>query len=358
MTTELTWGLVIATYNRAAILPTCIKYAVEQTRKPSEIVIVDASDDWQAICDRIANEILVHHPDIRFTYVPAEIKSASCQRNQGIELATVDVLFMIDDDTFLYPDCAEKVMRVYEADPKGKIKGVQPALALSAPCGASVTDSQKAVVVSREEASNFDPIRRWVWRNIFLMDHKIMWIPYSGDYVYHELPEAVQKMNVYQTETLHGCRMTFRREIIRQEKFEPLLLAWSAAEDIDASHRVSYHGALVEVPEAEAYHFHSGTGRVPRYNATALHVLNQALYLRRNSNNLVRDRARFFRLMLRRVVAELFKDTLSRRWSLPQVRGILSGLRHAAGVFDRSLEELEQWYPALQKKVLYQESSS
>lgn len=352
MTTRLTWGLVIATYNRAAILPTCIKHAIEQTRKPSEIVIVDASDDWEKTRDLIFKEILVHYPEIPATYIPANIKSLTCQRNQGIELATADVLFMIDDDTFLYPDCAEKVMRVYEADPDGKIKGVQPALALSSPSEIRVEDSQKDVVVSREQASSLGSLQRWIWKNVFLMDHKVMWIPYSGDYPYHQLPEAVGQMNVYQTETLHGCRMTFRRDAIRQEQFEPLLLSWAAAEDIDASHRVSYHGALVEVPDAAAYHYHSASGRISRYKATALHVLNQALFLKRNSNNLARDRVRFFALMLRRVLAEFFKDTLSRRWSLPQVRGILLGLRYAPSVFDRSMTELEQWYPALQKNVL------
>lgn len=352
MTPRLTWGLVIATYNRAAILPVCIKHAVEQTRKPSEIVIVDASDDWEKTRDQVFKDILVHYPEMPATYIPSTIKSLTCQRNQGIELATADVLFMIDDDTVLYPDCAEKVMRVYEADPEGKIKGVQPALARSAPSDITVADTQKNVVVPREQASSLGSLQRWIWKHVFLMDHAAMWIPYRGDYPYHNLPEAVQRMNVYQTEALHGCRMTFRRDAIRQEPFEPLLLSWSAAEDIDASHRVSYHGALVEVPEAEAYHFHSASGRISRDKATALHVLNQALFLKRNSNNLARDRARFFALMLRRVFAELFKDTLSRRWSLPQVRGILLGLRHAPSVFDRSIAELEQWYPALQKNVL------
>ena len=38
---RLTWALVIATYQRAHILPRCLRLAVQQTRLPTEIIVVD-----------------------------------------------------------------------------------------------------------------------------------------------------------------------------------------------------------------------------------------------------------------------------------------------------------------------------
>jgi glycosyltransferase involved in cell wall biosynthesis len=144
MTTPLTWGLTIATYNRADCLRTCVALAVAQTRPPSEVVIVDASDDWSKARDTILSEIAADNPAVRWTYQQARVRSLTHQRNQALDQTTADVLFLIDDDSFMFDDCAAEIMAIYEADPEGKIAGVSATLADNAP-GASSSPAREPV---------------------------------------------------------------------------------------------------------------------------------------------------------------------------------------------------------------------
>lgn len=354
MVRSLTWGLVVATYNREKILPTCLKLAVNQTRPPSEIIIVDASDQWEETRDRISTEIAAYHPQICWAYVAAHTRSSTHQRNQGIRLATADVLFLFDDDTFMYPMCAEEIMRVYEADPEERVKGVQAAAMDVPPSELQVSDTKKKVGWSTQQVSRLGAIQRLLWKHLLLMDMDQLWIPYDRDYPNREIPTAVQQLDTHPVHIMAGYRMTFRREVLLAEPFEPLLLYYAMAEDADASYRISRHGALVEADNAKAHHFNSGSGRLSRYQVSALSGLNQALFLRKNSDHLIRSQVQFYQLISRRLVAEWLKDTLSRRWSLPQVRGLLTALRYSLPIFTMKIEQLKAWYPSLQRKLLQQ----
>lgn len=347
---QLSWGAVIATYQREKILPTCLQLAAAQTRKPLEIIVVDSSDNWQATRDRVLAEVAAEHNQIRWVYVAAEQRSSALQRNQGIRLAEADVLFLLDDDSFLYPDCAEQIMQIYEADRAGKVQGIQAALADLSP--AAVTDVQKVVGWSSSQVSQFGKLKNWIWKHLFLMNVDVLCIPYNQTFPQHELPEALQQFQLYPVKILHGCRMTFRRPVLAAELFEPLLLYYAMCEDMDLSYRVSRHGALVEASGAKLYHFHSGSGRVSRYTVSALSALNQALFLKKNSDNLRRDCLRFYILTARRLLAEFLKDALSRRWTLPQLRGLLTALWYSVPLFAMSPQALETWYPNLQKQIL------
>ncbi len=119
----LTWALVVATKDRIEALRVCVEHAVSQSRPPAEVIIVDASADWQNHRDEIAT--LAAKSGVPCTCLQAARPSAAFQRNQGIEAATADILFLIDDDSFLYPDAADQVLQLYEADSKGEVAGIQ-----------------------------------------------------------------------------------------------------------------------------------------------------------------------------------------------------------------------------------------
>jgi len=106
------WALVISTYNRKDVLLRCINTALTQTVPPAEVIVVDASADWEANREQVERAVAPSHPRVKFEYREARQKRLPAQRNQGIELATADVLFMIDDDSLMYPDCAEEILRV------------------------------------------------------------------------------------------------------------------------------------------------------------------------------------------------------------------------------------------------------
>ncbi|MFM7425766.1 MAG: glycosyltransferase family 2 protein [Elainella sp.] len=349
---QLSWGVVVATYQREKILPTCLKLAATQTRTPLEIIVVDSSDNWQTTHDLVMAELAANHPEIRWVYVAAEQRSSALQRNQGISLATADVLFLLDDDSFMYPDCAEQIMQIYEADRGSKVQGIQAALADRSPTAAPLDDVQKVTGWSNSQIPQSSKLKNWLLKHLFLMNVDVLTIPYNQTFPQHELPAAVQAFNIYPVQILHGCRMTFRRAALAVELFEPLLLYYAMCEDMDLSYRVSRHGALLEAVEAKLYHFHSGSGRLSRYQVSALSSLNQALFLKKNSDNLSRDQRRFYLLTARRILAEFLKDSLSRRWTLPQMRGLFIAIRYAVPLFALSPQKLETWYPELQRRIL------
>lgn len=356
MTVEksLSWGLVIATYQREKILPLCLKLAVEQTRKPTEIIIIDASNNWENTRDKVLTEIASINSAIRWVYTFAEHASSTLQRNQGLQIATADVVFLLDDDSLMYPTCADEIMRVYEADIDCMVKGVQAEAVDSPPSDIVVSDSRKQTGWSGKWSSYgiIGFFQRFFWKHLFLMDTGILFLPYDGDFPKHQIPAAVKKLNVQPVELFQGYRMTFRRDVVLQELFEPLLRYYAAGEDLDTSHRVSRHGSLVVALDAKLHHFQSATGRLPRFKVSALSALNQALCLRKHSNDLKRNSQLFYRLMARRIFAEFLKDALSRRWSLPQARGLLVALKYSHKLFALPDQELGEWYTGFQHEFL------
>ncbi|MDX2244402.1 MAG: glycosyltransferase [Leptolyngbyaceae cyanobacterium bins.302] len=350
MNQSLTWALVVATYQREKILPQCLKLAVEQSRPPAEVIVVDASENWESTRDRVFAEIASTTPHIRWVYVSANQRGLPLQRNQGIDLSTADILFLLDDDSLMYPDCAEQIMKIYEADSEHQVMGVQASLSDAMPSEMEVQDSTKPVGWKQNQWTvNVSGIQHFVWKHIFLMNNEVTCIPYYGDFPHYEVPEALIRLNTYFARIFHGCRMTFRRDVIVKERFEPLLLYYALNEDMDASYRVSAHGMLLEAGNAKLHHFQSNSGRLSRYIVTTLSSLNQAVCVQRYSNDRQRDRVRFYILTTRRILAEFFKDGLSRRWTFPQLRGVLTAFRYAPIIFSSSSEELAEWYPQFQK---------
>ncbi|MEO0931708.1 MAG: glycosyltransferase family A protein, partial [Pseudomonadota bacterium] len=117
----LSWTLTICTYNRPHFLIETLRHAVAQTRCPAEIVVVDASDAWEEHKAKVEDTFSADWQDIRLVYKPATVRSLTFQRNQALRLATSDIVFSLDDDIYLFPDAAQRVMDVYQADTRQEI---------------------------------------------------------------------------------------------------------------------------------------------------------------------------------------------------------------------------------------------
>ena len=123
----LTWALAIATYNRPEALRRSVLCALEQTRPPCEIIIVDSSPSQPSSQQDIQDLVLQSGANVRVHYLRSPIAQQTIQRNLAIDASSAEVLFMIDDDAYMYPGCAEKVMTVFEADAGKQIAAVGPA---------------------------------------------------------------------------------------------------------------------------------------------------------------------------------------------------------------------------------------
>lgn len=274
---------------------------------------------------------------------------------QNIDLATTDVVFLIDDDSLMFPDCADEVMRVYEADSQGMISSVAISESSLIPGDAPIQDDQKSVGYSRKMRNILqgNAAFQWFWRKVLLMDICELWIPYDGKFPEHNLPIETKAVNIEPIVLCRGCQMTFRRDIITRELFDSSLRYYAVTEDLDAINRVTRSGSLVLAEDAYLHHFSSSGGRFPRFLVSALSILNQACFLRKHSSDLGRDQYKFYWLSCRRIFADFIKDGLSGRFSFPQVRGDVYAAFQAQNIFQiADVSELDNIYPKMQKEIL------
>ncbi len=344
---RLTWDLVIATYKREEILPRCLRLAAGQTRAPARVIVVDASPGWEATRAQVMGEIAPAFPGIEWRYDKAERASSAAQRNQGLRLATADVVFYIDDDSLLYPDCAEIIMSVYESDREGKVAGVSMIEVGTTPEDAARPGAgAPRTVTPSESGSRFrDAIRR-------VLKADEIFVPYDAAFPDHGVPESVRGMEVGARQTMTGNRVTYRREFAVREPFEEMLARYAAGEDSDQSYRVSRHGALLTAFEAKMFHVGSPGGRMPPRVTTSLGAMNPLVLTRLHCSDPARKQRETASLLRRRLLIEAIKDVTKRQLSFPRARGILDALRNLPRVYAMSEGELREWYPEFQTALI------
>jgi len=327
---KLKYSIIIATYNRPDAVITAIGCAVRQSIKPNQIIIVDATPDFDKQKNYVSEQTDIPE-DINFIYEKAEMASSANQRNQGIQLLSenIDVVFFIDDDSFMYDDCAEKVLSIYQLDNNNEIAGVQAGLATVAPSlheQQAQTIKQKRKGTDTTSSSVLNKNFSFIWKHLLLMNAEMLFIPYFGDYktlpISSYLPEPVFTKTLF-----HGCRMSFRKKVLEKEQFDKDLVRYSAGEDLDLSYRASSHGVLLECPNALIYHHSADAGRLSRFNSSKMGAYNIALYVHKNTNDRGRDYRKYKVLFVRRLLAEFLKDLMTKRLSFPQLRGVWVGGR-------------------------------
>lgn len=352
----LSWAICTPTLNRIDVLLEALRCTLAQTRPPSEIIIVDAGDNWQENRDKVV-DLLTPHPDIRLDYLPSPVRSIAFQRNIATRSATADILFCLDDDTLMYPDCAEHILQVYEADTAHAIAGVTAGNDPEPPrAGLKIERKLSSVQDKAKRGWGFGHTRamRWILREIFMMDTLRLFVPYDS---HRKLPTSEDTARIGRPDlepvlSMIGFAMTVRRSVALAEPFDENLLSYSPCEDTDASYRYSRHGLLVYAPGARLHHYEVAGARLNRHRVAALFLLNVAFFIRQHSDDLPRHRRRYFALARRRVLAEILKDGGGRRFRFPQVRGTLFALRHAPSIFDHPDDGLGAFYQDLQRKVL------
>ena len=354
-TDQLTWAVVIPTYQRQAVLLRCLRCIAQQTLSPQEVIVVDASPDWQSTRDQVQQELAVQYPTIDWQYVPASRASSAAQRNQGIDLTHAEIIFLIDDDSFMYPNCAEEVVRIYAQDTEHQVAGIMPFLEPLPPD--SQPNRQKTNHTNNPKYFNlfnkltiFRTKLRAIAKRLIKDDD--IFIPYDFVFPKYTLPETLKNLAVHPVPMIHGARMSYRREILTQVRFEETLERYAVNEDNDVCYRASRLGMLLHALTARICHIETGEGRLTRLTTNALWGLNQAVLHRFHSADLPRFKKLFLKLLWRRLVTQTIKDILDRRWTLPSTRGLWLVLRYRDEIFSRTPAELRFWYPQFQQDLI------
>ncbi|MFV0382588.1 glycosyltransferase family 2 protein [Paracoccus sp. (in: a-proteobacteria)] len=336
-----------------------------QTRPPKQIIVIDASQN--ADQHRHVLDSMLAGTGINLVFQSAVARSSAAQRNQGLSSVTADVVVFIDDDSLLFPDCAEKFMSVFENDREQKIAGLALNTVASLPAAAidyfmkETKPGNSSAAIERKKGGTaenasllkyLEQFRFWRFfrREILMQAKDRMFIPY--DRYRDRAHDREGNNNAVLVGYLPGCGMVVRTNIARIEKFNSFLCAYCPGEDLDASYRYGRHGLCIFAPDARLNHYEAAGSRIARMQATSLGISNVALFVHTNSDSPIRHRASFAIYLGRRLIGEFLKDLLARRFSFPQARGVLLAIPRSYGIFRRSLPDAQQWYLEQQRVFL------
>lgn len=106
---------LIPTRNRAEVFHRTLISIAQQSVQPLEIIVVDGSDgeDTQNYCNSLIADL---QSTIR--YFRADKLGAAVQRNQAIAHATQDIIWLLDDDILLEPECLKRLWIALQSDPR------------------------------------------------------------------------------------------------------------------------------------------------------------------------------------------------------------------------------------------------
>jgi glycosyltransferase involved in cell wall biosynthesis len=112
MNSEALVSIIIATYNRAHVLPRAIQSVLSQTYKKIELIIVDdgSTDDTEQIVKRFN--------DSRIRYVcHASNRGIGPGKNTGIRMSQGEFIGFLDDDDEYFPVKIERSLDIFNAVP-------------------------------------------------------------------------------------------------------------------------------------------------------------------------------------------------------------------------------------------------
>jgi len=236
-------SIVIATKDRHERLRKCLTAISNQTKRPYEIMIVDGSAKpyrgLKALTRRNSSRnssgtggfSVENHPRKGIHVIYRNQKSSMVEaRNIGIRHVTGDVVLFLDDDAFIEKEYIEKLLEFYRSHPEaGGAEGR----------------------IVNEKAPR-------------LLDRLLN---------FPTFPERDDLMRVWR---LHGCNMSFRREVFRDFMFDERLIGYYNDDD-EFCGRVSKKYKMFFIPSARLIHDQTqyGGARIDHYTNYNTLVFNQ-----------------------------------------------------------------------------------
>lgn len=246
-------AFVIATRNRPGELIVAVRSIVDQTVLPKQLCIVDSSEETPV---RAEIEELCGAAGIELNYVNPAPRGLTVQRNVGIDRTSGDPVFFVDDDVILAPDCHEEILAEY-ARWGPELGGIR----------ATATNPARPPLISV------------LWRKLFGIGG--WWPEASGRMRAGFWVEGVSEAaGVRKLDYMTGWFMSFKRDVLAEERFDEALSGYAHKEDVDFTYRVSRKWVLLQTPKAHCNHLQTVTNRLPSHQLMRMNLANQ-FYLHR-----------------------------------------------------------------------------
>jgi glycosyltransferase involved in cell wall biosynthesis len=249
-------SIIIATYNRPKDLTVAIASILDQTVHPHEIIVVDdgALTDPPLQAD-------AKRKGIQYIYIrkSPENRGLTRSRNVGIEAATGDILFFLDDDIKLFTDFLENSLACYHKHPH--IDGMG---------GGEILNKKPSLIQK-------------IW---FCYEVLFCMTGFKKGYF---LPSAFStnlgnpnlKTRFGPVEFLGGASFSFRRHVFETARFSEEFAGYGLGEDKEFSYRISRSHTLYANPDAKLYHFESPLMRYQKHDRAKAKLLSKYRFLTR-----------------------------------------------------------------------------
>ena len=293
------FSLIVPTYNRAEDLSRLLKNLDLQTKPPTELILVDASDST-------ATEVMVNEAASRFSYPIRYFhhsKGLTRQRNFGITQARYPVIGFSDDDCVFEPTFLERILDVFERNGSATVGGVSglvfevdpsniasiDGFLASEPTGTAFTEHMQRFVYRGAEGWK-KRLRNRLERIVF-METPIpgTFSPRRCRFFGLELPFEGER-NV---DFLRGVAF-YRREVFDHVQYSPFFEGYGFGEDVHFSLQVAKRWVLQGVGDAFGFHLHAPAGRPNLFRVGMMSTRNFAYIFKSYQQRTFRDRAVFW----------------------------------------------------------------
>jgi GT2 family glycosyltransferase len=269
---SLSSSVVICTLNRPVEIQRCASSIALQSRKPQQVIVVDAGDLGPAkqrvkeICDQAG---------IEFVYCQDQ-PSTTRQRNRGAMLAEGEILFFLDDDVELDPDYIAEIVDLYELDQSGKLGGASGVL-----------------IPGPSPSSSFWKVFAWLF--MLAETRRDVGTRLKPS---HFPVHATGLTGPRYSEILPSTAVSYRAGVFKRYLFDVHLTGYVMAEDIDLSYRVSRAYKLVLTPDATFGHSKSPVSRnSPREHEKRRLLFTQYFFQKNLGDSRWRHLARYWSLL-------------------------------------------------------------
>lgn len=265
-------SVIICTYNRLNDLFICLDSLESQLTKPNELVIVDDSDTNNS------EKILMRYDkSFKIEYIKNKVKQGlPAARNVGVKHAKGDIICFVDDDVILPLNWLQEIINGYNKH-KDAV-GVGGWVVNFSPPGTLFGNGTLYRLLSAIRS--------------ILFNRKIGRLNFIGTLY---LPLTVMPDTYVAVDTLHGCNMSFKKDVFNLYKFDELYRGSACGEEVDFCTRLTKKDGekLICNPNAIAIHKRAQSGGCEvSGNTFYWYFRNHTYYLLKNFN------ASYFRVLV------------------------------------------------------------
>jgi GT2 family glycosyltransferase len=262
--------LIICTYNRPKPLLQLLQSVQEQTLYPSEILIIDGSENNETAI--VVKQNVFKKLDY-FVVSPTD-RGLTRQRNFGIERVANDseIICFLDDDTILEHNYFEQIIETYAQFPEAL--GV----------GGYIINEDNWKKITKDDVPNIHEFyydgwkkadgSRFVLRKRLGLDSNVKpgFLPeFSHGRSIGFIPPSGK---IYQVEQLMGGVSSFKKSVFKTFQFSTYFKGYGLYEDADFTLRLSKTGKLYINTNAQLSHYHDPSGRPNQYRYGKMVVRN------------------------------------------------------------------------------------